>query len=152
MVRNIVKTGKSWSSAIICRKQSTFEVQFLLILVSIVWKTCVKDHRDSFSRFLERRIWLVCIKALLVSSFVNISAHFNKWALSLRSEYLNQTTPKCDTEPIWYVMLIWYDVMWYQSSTSLLCNRNCTKNTFLICKQELYPVCFSCRPNSYPWV
>ena len=78
MVRDIVKTGQSWCSVIICRKQSTFEGQFLLILVSIFWKTCVKDHRESFSRFLERRIWLVCITALLVSSFVNISAHFNK--------------------------------------------------------------------------
>ena len=47
-------------------------MQFHLIVVSIFLKTCVKDHGDSFSRLLERRVLLVCIEALLLAVFVNI--------------------------------------------------------------------------------
>ena len=67
VVRNTVKNGQSWCSAVICRKRSAFDMQFHLIVVSIFLKTCVKDHGDSSSRLLERRVWLVCIEALLLA-------------------------------------------------------------------------------------
>ena len=65
--RNTIKNGQSWCSAVICRKRSAFDMQFHLIVVSIFLKTCVKDQGDSSSRLLERRIWLVCIEALLLA-------------------------------------------------------------------------------------
>ena len=43
VVRNTVKNGQSWCSAIICRKRSAFATQFHLIVVSIFLKTRVKD-------------------------------------------------------------------------------------------------------------
>ena len=58
---------KSWGLAVICRKQSAFDMQFHLIAVLIFLKTCVKDREDSSARLLERRIWLVCIAALLLA-------------------------------------------------------------------------------------
>ena len=42
-------------------------MQFHLVVVSIFLKTCVKDHVDSSSRLLERRVLLVCIEALLLA-------------------------------------------------------------------------------------
>ena len=69
MVRNTVKNGRSWCSAVICRKRSAFDMQFHLIVVSIFLKTCVKDQGDSSSRLLERRVQLVCIEALLLAVF-----------------------------------------------------------------------------------
>ena len=46
--------NKEISDFIMCftifRKRSAFEMQFHLIVDSIVLKTCVKDHGDSFSR------------------------------------------------------------------------------------------------------
>ena len=45
-------------SAVICSKRSALEMQF---------QFCVKDHGDSSSRWLERRIWLVCIEAHLLA-------------------------------------------------------------------------------------
>ena len=42
-------------------------MQFHLIVVSIFLKTCVKDHGDSSSRLLEKRVLLVCIEALLLA-------------------------------------------------------------------------------------
>ena len=56
MVRNTVKNGQSRCSTVICTKRSVFDMQFHLIVVSIFLKTCVKDHGDTFSRLLERRI------------------------------------------------------------------------------------------------
>ena len=44
-----------------------FDMQFHLIVVSTFLKTCVKDQGDSSSRLLVRRIWLVCIEALLLA-------------------------------------------------------------------------------------
>ena len=38
MVRNTVKTGQSWCSTIICIKKSAFEMQFHLIVISILFK------------------------------------------------------------------------------------------------------------------
>ena len=67
VVRNTVKNGQYCCLAVICRKWSAFDMQFHLIVVSIFLKTCVKDHGDTSSRLLERRIWLVCIKALLLA-------------------------------------------------------------------------------------
>ena len=64
---NTVKNRQSWCSALICRKRSAFEMQFRLIVVSICLITYVKDHGDSSSRLLERRIWLVRIGALLLA-------------------------------------------------------------------------------------
>ena len=56
MVRNTVKSGQSLCSAVICRKRSAFDMQFHLKVVSIFLNTCVKDHGDSSSRLLERKI------------------------------------------------------------------------------------------------
>ena len=67
IVRNTVKNGQSWCSTVICRKPGAFDMQFHLTVDLIFLKTCVKDHGDSSSRLLERRIWLVCIEALLLS-------------------------------------------------------------------------------------
>ena len=66
MVRNTIKNGQYWCLAVICRKQSASNMQFHLIVVSIFLKTCVKNHGDSSSQLLERRVWLVRIKALLL--------------------------------------------------------------------------------------
>ena len=67
MVIDTAKNGQSWCSAVIIRQQSGFDMQFHLIVVSIFLKTCVKDHGDSSSWLLERRIWLVCIQVLLLA-------------------------------------------------------------------------------------
>ena len=67
MVRNSVKNGQSWCSAVICTKRRAFDMQFHLMVASIFLKTCVKDHGDTSSRLLEIRIWLVCIGALLLA-------------------------------------------------------------------------------------
>ena len=56
-----VKNGQSWCLAVICRKRNAFGMQFHLTVISIFFKTCVKDHRDSSSRLLKRRVWLLCI-------------------------------------------------------------------------------------------
>ena len=63
------KKKKSWCFDVICRKRSAFDMQFHLIVISIFLKTGVKDQGDSSSRLLERRIWLVCIEALLLAVF-----------------------------------------------------------------------------------
>ena len=42
--------------AVIRRKQSAFDMQFDLIVVTISIKMCVKDRRDRSGRLLERRI------------------------------------------------------------------------------------------------
>ena len=67
MVRNTVKNGQSWCSTVIYTKRSAFDMQFHLIVVAIFLKTCVENHGDTSSRLLERRIWLVCIGALLLA-------------------------------------------------------------------------------------
>ena len=69
MVRNTVKNGQSWCLAVVCRKRSAFDMQIHLIVVSIFLKTCVKDHGDSSTRLLERRVWLVGIERLLLAEF-----------------------------------------------------------------------------------
>ena len=56
VVRNTVKNGQSWCSAVICGKRSAFDMQFHLVVVSIFLKTCVKDPGNSSSRLLERRV------------------------------------------------------------------------------------------------
>ena len=63
----LLETVKYWQYcclAVICRKWSAFDMQFHLRVVSILLKTCVKDHVDGSSRLLERRVWLLCIEAL----------------------------------------------------------------------------------------
>ena len=67
MVRNTVKNGQYCCLAVICRKWSAFDMQFHLIVVSIFLKMCVKDDGDSSGQLLQRRIWLVCIMALLLA-------------------------------------------------------------------------------------
>ena len=50
-------------------------MQFHLIVVSIFLKTCVRGHRESSSRLLQRRVSLVCIESLLLvvlSSLTNL--------------------------------------------------------------------------------
>ena len=66
MFRNTLKNGQSWCSTVICAKRSAFDMQFHLIVVSIFLKTCVKDHGDTSSQLLERRIWLVWNKSALI--------------------------------------------------------------------------------------
>ena len=56
VVRNTIKNGQSWCSAVICRKRSAFDMQLHLIVVSIFLKPFVKDQGDSSSRLLERRV------------------------------------------------------------------------------------------------
>ena len=67
IVGNTVKKGKSWCLAVICRKRCAFDMQIHLIVVSIFLKTWLKDHGDSSGQLLQRRIWLVCIMALLLA-------------------------------------------------------------------------------------
>ena len=71
MVKNTVKTGQSWCSAVICRNRSDFEMQFRLIVVSIFLKMYVKDHGERFSRLLEKKNWLLSIKIILSCKAVN---------------------------------------------------------------------------------
>ena len=66
MVRNAVKMVKLDFRPLSVEK-TAFDLQFHLIAVSIFLKTCVKDHGDSFSRLLERRIGLVFTEALLLA-------------------------------------------------------------------------------------
>ena len=75
------------SKIVICSIcKSAFDMLFYLTVVSIFLKTCVKDREDSSSRLLERRIWLVCIEALLlVGGFVKISVYFNKLASNFQT-------------------------------------------------------------------
>ena len=47
-VRNTAKNGH--------RKRSAFDMQFHLIVISIFFKTSVKDHGDSSSGLLERGV------------------------------------------------------------------------------------------------
>ena len=48
--------------------EAHFDMQFHLIVVLIFLETRVKDHDgDGSSRLLERRVRLVCIKALLLA-------------------------------------------------------------------------------------
>ena len=54
MVRNTVKTEQFGFSAVLCRKQRAFEMQFHLIVLSIFLRTYVKDLGDSSSRLLEK--------------------------------------------------------------------------------------------------
>ena len=56
MLRNTVKNGQSCCSTVISTKRGAFDMQFHLIVVSIFLKTCVKDHADTSSRLLEKRI------------------------------------------------------------------------------------------------
>ena len=109
--RNTVKTWHlSWCSAVIYRKhwQSAFELKFRLIVFLFFLKTWVKDHGNSFSRLLEKRIWIVCIEALWLAAFETFScALTNKriilkpgdrifkydlwvWRLSITCEALNK--------------------------------------------------------------
>ena len=55
-------------------------MQFHLSVVSVSLKTCVEDHGNAIA--LEKKIWLVCIEALLLywSGFVKSLAYFNKQA------------------------------------------------------------------------
>ena len=51
-----VRPSRPNINIVICRKRRAFEMQFHLIVVSVFLKTHVKDHGDSSSRLLERRI------------------------------------------------------------------------------------------------
>ena len=46
MVRNTVKNGQSWCSAVNCRKRSAFDMQFHLIVVSIFFKKRVLKIKE----------------------------------------------------------------------------------------------------------
>ena len=59
----MVRNSKKWT--VTCTKRSALDMQFHLTVFSTFFKTCVKDHGDSSSRLLERRVWLVCINSLL---------------------------------------------------------------------------------------
>ena len=71
IVRNTVKTGQSWRSAVICRKRSAFEMQFNLVVAPIFLKTYVQDHGESSSRLLEKKDLIIVHGGDLVSGFVN---------------------------------------------------------------------------------
>ena len=55
IIRNTVRTGKSWFLVVICRKWSAFDSQFHLIVVLICLKACVKDRGDSSAWLLESK-------------------------------------------------------------------------------------------------
>ena len=78
-VRNTVKNGKSWCSAVICRKRSDFDMQFHLIVVLIFLKMCVKDQGDSLA-FARKKDLISMYRRALVSGFRNILVYFNKLA------------------------------------------------------------------------
>ena len=65
MVRNTVKNGKSWYSAVICRKRGAFEMQFRPIVVSIFFKTCVKDHGETLQQIATKKDLIIMYQALL---------------------------------------------------------------------------------------
>ena len=74
--RNTVKTWQlSWCSAVIYRKhwQRAFELKFRLTVFLFFLETCGKDHGNSFSWLVEKRIWIVCIEALWLSAFKTFS-------------------------------------------------------------------------------
>ena len=54
-------------------------------------------------------------------------------------------TPNYGTEPIWYVILHFWDLC----SAASLDHRNHAEITILMCEQKPYPVQFSCRRKSY---
>ena len=67
MVRITVKTGQSSSPAVICRKRSSLDMQFHLVVPrssANLLKTSVEDSGDS--RLLERRISFVFTEALVL--------------------------------------------------------------------------------------
>ena len=54
-------------------------MQFHLIVVSILLKTCVKDHGDTSIQPIARKKNLISMyRGALVSGHVNISVYFNK--------------------------------------------------------------------------
>ena len=65
MARNAVKNGQYCCLSVICKNWRAFDIQFHRLVLSIFFKTSVKDHLDSSNRLLERGVWLVCIEALL---------------------------------------------------------------------------------------
>ena len=63
------KTGQSWFSAVISTKQDTFEMQLHIIVVSVFQKTCNKDHQDSSSRLLKKKI--ACLPSKQIGLHMN---------------------------------------------------------------------------------
>ena len=101
MVRNTVKNGQSSCSTVICTKWSVFHMQFHLIVVSIFLKTCVKDHGDTSTRLQERRIWLVCIKALLLAV---IFKPLNKFLRKFKNLEINRPFMTFYFQDYWYIV------------------------------------------------
>ena len=75
MVRNTVKNGQSWWSTVICTKRRAFDMQFHLIVVSILLKTCERSWR--YLQPIARKKDLISMyRGALVSGNVNISVFF----------------------------------------------------------------------------
>ena len=70
MVRNALKNGQSWCSAVICRKRSAFDMQFNLIVVSIGLKTCGKRRRVKNNNMSKWQKSNFARAALFVYSFL----------------------------------------------------------------------------------
>ena len=65
MVRNTIITWQSWCSAVIYRKRSAFQMRFHLMVVSVIFKTCLIIGIALADCLKGWRIWLVSIEALL---------------------------------------------------------------------------------------
>ena len=68
--------------AVICRKQSAFDMQFDLIVVTISLKMGVKDRRDRSSRLLERKDLIIMYRsALLASGLLIFRSTLTNWPI-----------------------------------------------------------------------
>ena len=75
MVRNTVKNEQSWWSTVICTKRRAFDMQFHLIVVSVLLKTCERSWR--YLQPIARKKDLISMyRGALVSGNVNISVFF----------------------------------------------------------------------------
>ena len=55
-------------------------MQFRPIVVSIFFKTCVKDHGETLQQIATKKDLIIMYQALLFAVLYNISVYFNKLA------------------------------------------------------------------------
>ena len=64
--------------AVICNKESAFEMQFHLIIVSIFLKRCVKYHGEGKKPIAIKKDLISMYRGALVSGFVKNLVHLNE--------------------------------------------------------------------------
>ena len=119
-VRNTIKAGQSWCSAVICRIRCDFEMQFRLIVVSTFLKTCVKDRISVWHNNLMISTFLPIDKSFMNSSCESLNLRFvNKFTFFVQIQYpkgeniLRITTRKwifqvcCKSTKVLIVLLFW---------------------------------------------